>query len=723
MKKRATDETFDAGGQKHYRGGDSSQYAYTQRKSFFDFAFPEFSITLPDTTSWWGHGNAASRVGIDKEEYQDLYGAGYRRTLTNKLVAKLREKLSQSTSPAGTKILILDICPDPQELREILQPLQKYITNPKSINKMVLILPLAIEAHAHSLVIHIDNILTIPTVHVIFKDPYGVVNDPEKHELFCKQIRSFVQEIKPDTLVHYRSDKADLQGYCDDKRNCAPLNIYCLDKFLGYALTDADPRDYKIGILFDVLSSDRCDRVRNDAIHYAFVLRLKAAQLRSIKLEDQDLVFKQGQDNVPDQLKTNIVRKSVDVLLAKILETSEDKLISYCGGTAREKFNSLAPLEKIKLLNLISEQMVLQQSQGLINPSEFSIFIDRIIDNFRTKIDSTDISETKAFREQVKKWDDCFNVKSSLSVEDALTGVARRGLDESSKKCIKFMSEKEVLGFISKLAEFGIDKVQYKGIITELLDFIVCTWCNPYSQEFISHDKKDDIRSQILSKLLSEGANPNYCMVLPHSSSTVRLTTPSAFDNISQFGSLSLVRVLLEFYPDKLGHIFCFAVEGKNAAVVKHLRGEFIEKIEKCCQIANVEQIQKLFSHPVLVTDFVLVKWGIDKNMYTEPMIQSCLKSLLDYSCKLKQEEDRIYFPGSDNPELLAKIRCKEKEIAAIKKILEAKRVEIISLKPSATSGPKRAHDDEIDGEGSDHDQKHSRVDGTEDTTLMGADI
>lgn len=155
--------------------------------------------------------------------------------------------------------------------------------------------------------------------------------------------------------------------------------------------------------------------------------------------------------------------------------------------------------------------------------------------------------------------------------------------------------------------------------------------------------------------------------------------------------------------------------------MVEHLRGEFIEKIEKCCQTANIEQIQKLFSHPVLVTDFVLVKWGIDKNIYTEPMIQSCLESLIDYGCTLQQEEDGIYLPSSNNPELLAKIRCKKIEIAAIKKILEVK---LVSLKPSATSGPKRAHDDEeIDGEGSDHDQKHSRVDGNEDTPLMGADI
>lgn len=46
-----------------------------------------------------------------------------------------------------------------------------------------------------------------------------------------------------------------------------------------------------------------------------------------------------------------------------------------------------------------------------------------------------------------------------------------------------------------------------------------------------------------------------------------------------------------------------------------------------------------------------------------------------------------------------------------------------MSLKSSTTSGFKRAHDDERDDEGSDHDQKHSRLDGTEDTLLMGADI
>ncbi len=72
---------------------------------------------------------------------------------------------------------------------------------------------------------------------------------------------------------------------------------------------------------------------------------------------------------------------------------------------------------------------------------------------------------------------------------------------------------------------------------------------------------------------------------------------------------------------------------------------------------------------------------------------------------------------------LLEKIGCEKNEIAAIKKILEAKLAKLVPLKPSTTSGFKRAHDDERDDEGSDHDQKHSRLDGTEDTLLMGADI
>ncbi|MCA0254952.1 MAG: hypothetical protein LCH20_05745, partial [Proteobacteria bacterium] len=664
---------------------------------------------LPDTTSRWGGGNAAGRVGIDKEEYQHLYEVGYHHTLSNKLVAKLKDKLSQSTSPVGAKIFISDVCSDPKELGKVLGLLQNDLKGEsESINKMVLILPLSIKGHAHSLVIHIDNILTRPTVHVIFKDPYGVVNDPEKHTPFYEQIRSFVQEIRPEALMHRGSDEADLQGRSIDLRNCAPLNIYCLGKFLDYALTDADPRDYKIDMLFDVLSSDKCDRVRNDAIHYAFVLRLKALQLKSIELGDQDLVFQiKARENGSDPEKTKIVEGSVEKLLTKILETSKAKLISYCGDKALEKFNSLALLEQIKLFNLISEQVVLQQSWDLINPSGFSRFIDRIIDNFETKIDS---AEMKALRERAREMEDCLNGKPSLGFEEVLAGVIQYGLDEVSKKCIRFMPEREVLGFIDKLADSGIDKGWYKQIITELLDFIVCKWCATYSQEFISYDEKGNLRSQILSKLLSEGADPHHWV---HSL--------SAFENISWFGSLPLVRVLLKFYPDKLSDIFCLAVEGKNAAVVNHLRDKFIKQY---CEEKSFEQIQKLLlNHPVLMTDFVLVKWGIKENIYTEPMIQSCLKSLLGYGRELQQEESAIHFPSSNNPKRLEEIRCKEKEIAAIKKILEAKLAKLVPLKPSTTSGFKRAHDDERDDEGSDHDQKHSRLDGTEDTLLMGADI
>lgn len=673
MKKRATDETFDARGQKYYKGDvhneeyDSSQYAYSRRKSFFDFAFPEFPITLPDTTSRWGGGNAVGRVSIDKEEYQHLYEVGYHHTLSNKLVAKLKDKLSQSTSPVGAKIFISDVCSDPKELGKVLGLLQNDLKGEsESINKMVLILPLSIKGHAHSLVIHIDNILTRPTVHVIFKDPYGVVNDPEKHMPFYEQIRSFVQEIRPEALMYRRSDEADLQGRSIDLRNCAPLNIYCLGKFLDYALTDADPRDYKIDMLFDILSSDRCDRVRNDEIHYAFVLRLKAVQLKSIELGDQDLVFQvKARENGSDPEKTKIVEGSVEKLLTKILETSKAKLISYCGDKALEKFNSLALLEKINLLNLISEQVVLQQSQDLINPSGFSRFIDRIIDNFETKIDSAFISEMKALREQARKEQDYLNGKPSLGFEEVLAGVVQYGLDEVSKKCIEFMPERQILGFISELADSGIDKGWYKQIITELLDFIVCKWCKPYSQEFISYDEKGNLRPQILSKLLSEGADPHYCMVLTHSSSTVRLTTPSAFDNISQFGSLPLVRVLLKFYPDKLSDIFCLAVEGKDAAVLNHLRDEKCledKLMENYLRTMSIEQIQKLLlNHPVLMTDFVLVKWGIKENIYTEPMIQSCLESLIDCGYTLQQEKDCN--SDSNDPKRLEEIRCKKKKL------------------------------------------------------------
>ncbi len=52
MKKRTIGEAFNVRGQKHYRGDghseedDSSQYAYTKRKLFFDFAYGGRRINL-----------------------------------------------------------------------------------------------------------------------------------------------------------------------------------------------------------------------------------------------------------------------------------------------------------------------------------------------------------------------------------------------------------------------------------------------------------------------------------------------------------------------------------------------------------------------------------------------------------------------------------------------------------------------------------------------------
>jgi len=244
----------------------SEQYKYSTQKGFFEYAFPEL----------------ASSTGTVSAASQDLYNAGYTNGLIDQLVGNLRQKLGEAkTLPSNTKIFVLDICPDISKLSDFLN---EKIANQdlSSTQKIVFILPLSIENHAHSLVIHFENTPEGLIVHTIFKDPYGESFAFEsKTHTVIDQVKTFAQNLCENKIktFKYKSDAIDLQGFNYDYSNCAPITIYCLEKFLEQVLTDSRPDEYKISLSFDMFS----DPEINIAVHNAFVLRQKLKQLQSAR--------------------------------------------------------------------------------------------------------------------------------------------------------------------------------------------------------------------------------------------------------------------------------------------------------------------------------------------------------------------------------------------------------------------------------------------------------
>lgn len=255
-----------------------------------------------------------------------MYDAGYTNGLINQLVENLRQKLATTkTIPDNTKIFILDICPDISNLSSFLS--QKIVAQDLSpIKKIVFILPLSIENHAHSLVIHFENTSAGSIVHTIFKDPYGESFAFEnKTEAVINQMKIFAQSIYKNTIkvFKYKSDAVDLQGFNYDYSNCAPLTLYCLDKFLEFVLKDSLPDEYKISLSFDMFS----DSKMNIAVYKAFILRQKLEQFKSINKSYELGLQSAKASGFKDSKKSKTAKVSIEKLLKEIFENANSKYI------------------------------------------------------------------------------------------------------------------------------------------------------------------------------------------------------------------------------------------------------------------------------------------------------------------------------------------------------------------------------------------------------------
>lgn len=711
----------------------SEQYKYSTQKGFFEYAFPE----------------SDSSTGTIIAAYQDFYDAGYTNGLINQLMRNLRQKLGETkTLPANTKIFALDICPDISKLSDFLN---EKITGQdlSSTQKLVFILPLSIESHAHSLVIHFENTPEGPIVHTIFKDPYGESFAFEsKTYTVINQVTIFAQKICASKIktFKYKSDAIDLQGFNYDYSNCAPITIYCLEKFLEQALTDSRPNEYKISLSFDMFS----DPEMNIAAHNAFVLRQKLEQLQSVR-EDYELAFQSARaTNFKDATKSSAAKESIGNLLEEIFDSATAKYIEqkFITPDKYEKISNLDKAQQIKLLNSISLYIVKTASSNIINPSELSEAIGRIIDNFDSELEPMTQEHRQLMQDYSIFTEDMLNfmllgmqprhigsVESKLIksiqkndweiYQSYVTSRTAEQIEEEinahdrfGKTAITYAIELENTFIIRDLCEKGADiltpankigtsalksaainaqnieiletllsilagRNDYFDILTDLLQFLAIEWSE--NGNFITRDleQNTDIRCQILNKLLSEGADPFVKPILSFYENGC-LSSPSAIQNIAR-SKPALAQTFLNNYPEKLITLFLEAIEGRNSDLINYLQLQ----IQESTFTNDAIQLQKLFFAALKGKNLSLVKYCIDQESFDEKELKDAMEYMSTSHSEILRDERRLKIPGSNDPKALKKIRAEKAELKKIQELLQKslRALEEDDKTPTKTSG------------------------------------
>lgn len=692
----------------------SDQYKYSTQKGFFDYAFPEF---------------ASSQEAINTP-YQDLYDAGYTNGLIDQLMKNLRQKLGEAKIlPANTKIFVLDICPDISKLSDFLN--EKIADQDlTSTEKIVFILPLSIENHAHSLVIHFENTPEGPLVHTIFKDPYGESFAFEsKTRTVIDQVKTFAQNLCENKIktFKYKSDAIDLQGFNYDYSNCAPITIYCLKKFLEQALTDSRPDEYKISLSFDMFS----DPEINIAAHNAFVLRQKLEQLQSAS-EDYEFGFQSARaTDFIDATKSTSAKASIGNLLKEIFDSATAKYIEqeFITPDKYEKISSLDEAQKIKLLNSISLYIVKTASSNIINSSELSEAIGCIIDNYDSELKPMTqehrqlMQDTNIFIKdmlnftlfgmqpshigsveselikstQTNDWESYQSYVESRTAEQIEKEINAH--DRFGKTAITYAIELENIPTIRDLLEKGADiltRPNNRGASAlksatinaqniEILETLLST--------LTGRSDYFDILTDLLQFLAIEwNKNGNFiahdleqdtdirCQILDKllSEGADPFVTPIfSFHGTGCLSSPSamqniarskpaLAQTFLNNYPEKLITLFLEAVEVRNSELINYLQ----PKIQGDKFTDDSAQLQKLFVAALEGKNLSLVKYCIDQESFDEKELQNAMEYMSTSHRKILQDERSLKMPGRNDPKALKRIRAEKAELAMIQALL-----------------------------------------------------
>ncbi|MDF2965329.1 MAG: ankyrin-3 isoform [Rickettsiaceae bacterium] len=363
---------------------------YLRLDKLFEYAFPE------------GKDEVLNK--------SNLYEAGYSNALINIIVKNIRQKanLNDFWHSANDKDIIIKLLDthvvksgDEKSknlgLKEYLKTKIPDISK-EPASKVVIIFPFAFNGHAHSVVIHLDKKKSLtPIANIFLNNPYGTAHlDNDVYNRFKTEINDYLNpiglsdQIKPSFAVI----QDDLQGFHYDFNNCGILAIYNIELYVQYAKANKKIEEYTIpSIVFDQFP----DKELNQMLHKALMLRLKLDQLSGVLLNKETLGFqdlelsrrelRSNKNNLSynkevikskeEELElshTDRVKKAVSEasdLLAKVINSATIIYAEFI-HSFQENLTQLSLNDQIKLLNLISSQIIEKASSNLLNPPSLS---------------------------------------------------------------------------------------------------------------------------------------------------------------------------------------------------------------------------------------------------------------------------------------------------------------------------------------------------------------
>lgn len=575
---------------------DKVELEYTSDKQFYPYAYPEHRFF---------------DEYIDISEFQDLYDAGYSDELINILVERIRQKIITSPKPHNTNMIITNlITEDINSISEIIKCIQdsRDAINNNAKSKLIILSALRLQGHAHTLVIHI----TKSEVYIILRDPYGknyTFEDKAKN-IFDYLAKAIIEIFPNIERFNYLNTPFDFQGLHYDYSNCAPLTLYCIEQYLAFALSDEHPERFKITISsFDNLPYPKL----NESLHKAFVLRLKVSHLISV---DQTCNYKLGfqsaaATNYIDESRQNNAKQIMHQLIKKICESASLKYNVFISQSLHPIISSLSMEQRLKLLNLISEQIISYKIKNIINPPKLSQLLERIINNFLKPIEPIP-EKVKMFMDSlVENTDTIFENSFSVGLVPSLTPVSTISRQDALWTAIK---RNDLKGFHNILA-IERKQLNFTGRITILLRKILNDYlAYPEHKTQAQVPFKDTntgeiifrpIQEVIISALLDEGADPFEKSVI-HSSRVGKVSHgSSAVETAAQLPPL-FTSTILKSFPNSLNLSFLTAAQYCNLELIRFIfryKNLQIPKnvLEQAMQMAGKSLPQNDTRHPLLL--------------------------------------------------------------------------------------------------------------------------
>ncbi len=560
------------------------EYEYRKDK-FFEYAYPEHRFDNEE---------------LDISRYRDLYDACYSGTIIDYIIKQMRAKLDDNPKPEKTTIILTNGIryKEANDILQLLNSISSELTDPPKKKKYVILSPLGIDGHFYALAVHIEKEEKIK-ITIILHDPYGIKNS------FEVKVKQLFQALAFGLADHFETDDIkfdcqnapdDLQGFDYDASNCGALTIFVLQKYVEFALLDLSPDNYKISIAFDSLPRPEL----NKSLHKAFVLRLKLLHLSQSSPDDNV-----GFQNISGQVCANEGRKvkakeQFYKLQTKVFKTAIEKYSSFIPSSRRRSIidfiKALNNIQMIELLNVISEEIVMQEIEVISNSDRFSDFMKNILANFQQPIVASTPQE-KLTQSMLTKLEN--QVLSFGSIGTSPIQPPQDCLKEQLKKVV--LASDDYDEFVRCLESVRGNR-NFSAYITEVLQaLLINKHENPYKTwpriHIISEGKPRQfvsIDSKIIDRLILEGADIF----------AKNIISKPVFNGDSVCSSRSCVEIIatlppsfsgiaLKHFPDYIGLLFCLAVQNANYELIRY----FLDRKDVSLSNATLKSSLEIVGH------------------------------------------------------------------------------------------------------------------------------